>query len=247
MFRPAHATLQPLIWSAAQRLQHWHDHWALHDPLSPPLTVLADLTTQVIEPGGAERLLSSAERQRLQSLSRSQDRERFLARTVVLRTVLGLILKREPAAIELCAGSHGKPELSGGQGVHFNLSHSGDWLLMGFHPSQAVGVDVQRIDTTRNWRPIAERCFASPVIDHILEGPKGEQHQHFTQAWCELEALLKCRGQGLSGLGQPGALDLAQGERLWTVLAPEGYRAAVAQSALPLNRQTATWQAPERA
>jgi 4'-phosphopantetheinyl transferase len=245
VLKPDHATIRPLIWSADQRLQHLDEHWPLQDSSDRPLAILADLKAQVVEPG-AETSLSSAERNRLQGLSRTMDRERYLARTALLRTILGLILKREASTIEFGAGSHGKPELLGGRHVHFNISHSGDWLLMGFHPSQAVGVDVQRIDSAMNWRPIAERCFARPVIDSILKRPKEEQHQHFIQAWCELEALLKCRGQGLSGLGQPGAPGLANEERLWTVLAPEGYRAAIAQSAPQFSGQTGTSQAPGR-
>lgn len=229
--------LQPVIWSADQEVECLQNHWPLKHTFDPPLCVLVDLKAAGAELG-AERLLSVAEQERWRSFKQASDRERYLVRTVSLRTLLGRLLDCEASAIAFNTGSHGKPELSGGQRLHFNISHSGDWLLMAFHPSQAVGVDVQRIDTGMNWRPIAERCFARPIINKILEQPERNRQQHFIQAWCELEARLKCRGIGLSGLGELESSSTAEEERLWLVSAPEGYQAAIAQATQPLSGQT---------
>ncbi|MAV55115.1 MAG: hypothetical protein CMJ28_04085 [Phycisphaerae bacterium] len=228
-----HETLTPLTWSADRGLQLWQQSWALRNSSDPPSTVLMDLRKRPFiakTDHDLKTLLSNTELKRWRELKRANDREDYLARTALLRTLLGQMLHRKASAIEFRTGIHGKPELIGNQRVQFNISHSGAWLLMAFHPNQQVGVDVQKIDDTLNWRPIAERCIASSITETILEQPEWHQQEYFIKYWCELEALLKCRGQGLSGLNRDDPSARAKEERLWTVRVQKGYRAAAAQS-----------------
>lgn len=202
---------QPL-WESADPA---HPALLLIDRRSPPApTLQAELAAS----------LSPAERRRLDGLRRSDDRERFLLGRAALRRLLGTWLERAPAAVPIECGPHGKPRCPGGP--EFNVSHSGDLILLALHPCRPVGVDVERERPGLDWRPIARRVLA-PVECEALTA------EGFLAAWCRLEAQLKAGGRGLAGLGDPRPPGLG----VWDVAVPPGYRAAVAL-APPAQRQS---------
>ena len=184
------------------------------------------------------QLLSEEEQNRWQRCRRAEDRERFLLGRGVLRIVLGAWLQRHPASLRFAAGPHGKPflvEEPGGRlppAPQFNVSHSGRFVLLGFHPDAAVGVDVERVRADLHWPPIARRCLSRQVQESITGLAAAEQPLAFHRHWCRLEAELKARGVGFSGAARssdcvesrpdPGMVDL------WDVALPSGYVGAVA-------------------
>ena len=125
------------------------------------------------------------------------------------------------------------PGLSGPCAVpSFSLAHSGDTVVIAV-AGRAVGVDVERD---------AAGCVCSLAgtlhpADAAWMAGLGERdtHEAIMTCWVRAEAVLKCAGQGIGhGLGgfpvQPGhAGDLGvNGCTVRQVLAPPGYRAAVA-------------------
>jgi 4'-phosphopantetheinyl transferase len=174
--------------------------------------------------------LAPAERQRLEALRQLADRERFLRGRAALRLLLGAWLALPPAAVPIEVGPHGKPHCPGGP--QFNLSHSGDLILLALHPSRPVGVDVELPRPDLDWRPIARRVLPAAeaeALERLAAGDGGSAAaDRFLGAWCRLEAGLKARGLGLAGLGDP-----PQGLTVWDVAVPAGYRAAVALTAHP--------------
>jgi 4'-phosphopantetheinyl transferase len=154
--------------------------------------------------------LGPAERQRLDVLRQLADRERFLRGRAALRHLLGAWLALPPAAVPLEVGPHGKPHCPGGPA--FNVSHSGDLILLALHPS----------------RPVLPAATAAALEQLAAGGESGAAADGFLRAWCRLEAGLKARGLGLAGLGEP-----PQGMAVWEVAVPAGYRAAVALMAHP--------------
>jgi 4'-phosphopantetheinyl transferase len=175
--------------------------------------------------------LSPLERQRHGALHQPDDRERFLLGRAALRRLLGVWLELAPVAVPIECGPHGKPRCPGGP--EFNVSHSGDLILLALHPSRPVGVDVERPRPGLAWRPIARRVLP-PAECEALEalaaaGSEAAAADAFLLAWCRLEARLKARGEGFAGLaGLAGAAAGEAGGCLWDVAAPAGYRAAVA-------------------
>ena len=226
---------------------------------APPLLLLLDRR----QPIGAElrqRLaasLNARERQRLHAYRLAADQERFLFGRGGLRRLLGLWLGLSPQAVPLEADAHGKPHCPGGPA--FNISHSGELILLGLHASRPVGVDVERLRPALDWRAVARRMLPA-VEQQALEAlPETERAEAFLAAWCRLEARLKARGDGLAGLErlreqeqqadstEPGGTaspdvspaedrrsegSTTTGDRLWDVAVPAGYRAAVALATL---------------
>jgi 4'-phosphopantetheinyl transferase len=203
--------------------------------LTHPLLLLLDRSDPLAaaRPDALLATLSATERQRHAAYRRLADQQRFLVARAALRQLLGHWLERPPAAVAIVTGPHGKPRCAGAPG--FNLSHSGELILLAFHSVGEVGVDVERARPDLDWRPIAERVFP-PARTAALAGlPSEAQAGAFLRAWCRLEARLKARGVGLAGLEQLRQADLPSGavaalgsEVLWDVAVPAGYGAAVA-------------------
>jgi 4'-phosphopantetheinyl transferase len=170
--------------------------------------------------------LTAEECEHAERLRRPQDRERHLLGRAGLRRVLGAWRRQEPQRVPLRTGPHGKPFCPGGP--HFNISHSGDLVLLALHPHGPVGVDVEQLRPELDWRPLAARLLCAAEC-RLLEGlPAPSQTRAFLQAWCRLEARLKATGQGLAGLQalrrraeRAAALELGpgaeRGARPWAV------------------------------
>jgi 4'-phosphopantetheinyl transferase len=175
-------------------------------------------------------LLSPAERQRHAAFRQPIDQERYLVARAALRELLGHWLERPPAEVTIEVGPHGKPSCAGAPA--FNLSHSGDLILLAFHGGGEVGVDVEQARPDLDWRPIAERVLSRPEVAALGDLPAPAQACAFLQAWCRLEARLKADGEGLAGLERLRSGDAERGGpgSFWIrdVAVPTGYAAAVA-------------------
>ena len=191
-----------------------------------PLVLLIDRRAPSVQTalGRLQALLGPPELERLARLRRADDRERFLLGRGVLRLTLGHWLGRDPAGLVFHHGAHGKPGLDGAP--PFNLSHSGDLVLLAFHATREVGVDVERERPGLEWQAIARRTFAPERLARLEALPADQQERAFLAEWCRLEAELKARGTGLAGLGD--AASGPPGNDLWDLSLPAGHQGAVA-------------------
>jgi 4'-phosphopantetheinyl transferase len=219
--------------------------WRLVEPppdlpsLQEILLLSLDVREPLPEPVRAELAASLApvEVQRWEALRLPEDRERFLRGRGALRRLLGGWRDEPPEAVPIGAGAHGKPCCAGGP--EFNLSHSGDLILLALHRERPVGVDVEQLRPGLAWRPIARRVLP-PAEWQALEA-EGQPPEAFLAAWCRLEARLKAQGLGLAGLAQlapvsaegEGLAVVASGVAVWDVAVPLGYRAALALALAP--------------
>ena len=89
----------------------------------------------------------------------------------------------------LVRGEHGK--IDSANGMHFNLSHSGDYAILARHASE-VGADVERIGTPR--AKLAPRVFLPEEIDWM----RGDPEARFYALWTLKESVLKLTGRGFS-------------------------------------------------
>lgn len=98
----------------------------------------------------------------------------------------------ENASARLCFGTQGKPLLPGGP--CFNLSHSGDYLLLAVSPLP-VGVDIERRRAV-DYHRLAKRCF-HPAEQEALRRAADVQAVFF-DIWACRESCLKAVGCGLT-------------------------------------------------
>jgi 4'-phosphopantetheinyl transferase len=167
-------------------------------------------------------------------------RERYVLAHGILRETLAALTGDAPAALRFERGPDGKPALIGVREVEFNLSKSGDGLLIATARNAAIGVDLEPLRPNSEARAIAARWFSAGERAILEQLGGGDFDRAFTTFWVRKEALLKAVGTGLQGslridTGDPAPNETARpvtlgASRLWLAdLAPRpGWIAAVA-------------------
>ena len=102
----------------------------------------------------------------------------------------GLKLAFEPRA----TGEHGKPFLTLQPKIHYNITHSGKYVMC-IIADQEIGIDVQ-VHKKVNYERMLERMVPADMIREILDSDEPEK-AFFTQ-WVLREAYIKWTGEGLS-------------------------------------------------
>lgn len=141
--------------------------------------------------------LPAEEQVRAARFRQPDDVARFVVGRHALRRILAVRLGLAPQAVPLVPGPNGKPILAPGPSPwEFNLSHSGDWILIALAWRRRVGIDVEA------WRDLeyatlAERAFAPEERAALAAVPEVEQAATFFAVWTRKEAVLKARALGL--------------------------------------------------
>jgi len=144
--------------------------------------------------------LSADERARADRFRFPADRRRHIIGRGISRILLGHCLGLPPRSVPLHEGRNGKPGLLPGPGrppLHFNISHSGDFVLIAL-ARRDLGVDLEFIRVNFETATLAERFF-SPAERMSLEAlPPTLQRIAFFAIWTRKEAYIKAHGDGLS-------------------------------------------------
>lgn len=156
------------------------------------------------------KCLSASERGKLQRLSRPAGRQAFLVSRGALRHVLGGYLQQPPKALDFTYGPQGKPALklkhptaqhqddSPWCSLEFNLSHSGDWVVIALCQGRSIGVDIELIRLLSQLPSLCQRCL-TPAETATVQGLEPTQaNLRFLQYWTGKEAYLKALGLGLT-------------------------------------------------
>ncbi len=171
-------------------------------------------------------LLPGASPERREAAARYRqpmDALRCLGSEALLRHAAREILGLEPEALGTAKGLCGKPAFVDHPEFHFNLSHSGPWILCALHDAP-VGLDVEQLST----RALdAAEAFMSPEEWQRHRGlPLEARRADFFRLWTLKESLLKAAGTGLSldprsitipGDGRPLGAPPAPAGRAWAL------------------------------
>src|SRR5215218_1585050 len=158
------------------------------------------------EPEGA--LLSEHERERAARYVRTEDGVRWGRARGIVRALLARYAAAEPSALRFAEGLHGKPRLAGeaeqvaagtADRLRFNLSHSGDVLLVAVTLDREVGVDVELPRRATDHVAIARRILGDEEAERLQALDEPEREREFLRAWVRWEAVLKCHGVGIGG------------------------------------------------
>ena len=107
-----------------------------------------------------------------------------------LKKEYGRDLKFEPRS----RGEHGKPFFTLQPKIHYNISHSGKYVVCVF-AGEEVGIDIQ-IHKEVNYERMLERMVPGNMIREILEAD--DPVRAFYAQWVLREAYIKWTGEGLS-------------------------------------------------
>ena len=145
-------------------------------------------------------LLTESEWQRNRRYRFERDRHRDLIARALTRCILGEALGIAAAKVPIVADKKGKlwisPQTSNDP-LQFNLSHSGDWIVLVLS-RDTVGVDVEYTQRTNDVLAIANHYFFGDEIAELFAYPEAEQQARFFDYWTLKEAYMKARGEGIS-------------------------------------------------
>jgi 4'-phosphopantetheinyl transferase len=151
------------------------------------------------EPIGAlSDLLTLQERARAERFRQADDRRRYIVGRSVLRTMLGRRLDRAPGALAFDFSPHGKPTLADAGEIAFNVSHSGDYVVVAVGRAAAVGVDVEQVRPGLDLMGVGARVFTPAELASIADTPEAQKALRFFRQWTFKEAVVKAVGLGLS-------------------------------------------------
>lgn len=176
---------------------------------------------------GLIAVLSPDERRHGERFRLDADRMRFLIGRSLLRHVIGRYPAIKAFAGEFIRGAYGKPSLPADFDLEFNLSHSGDLILIALATGRRVGIDVEKLDREIEVMNLAgEFCSAGEVRELAALGER-ERRKYFFQLWTGKEAFLKAGGNGFARLAGDVELSQLQGWQWRELKVDPDYAAAI--------------------
>ncbi|MGF1566910.1 MAG: 4'-phosphopantetheinyl transferase family protein [Nodosilinea sp.] len=179
--------------------------------LTPAVHIWAIATAALDQPSLEDLAqgLAAQELAKLQALTHPLSRRNFLVSRGCLRYLLSHYSSQPRHSLGIDYGSHGKPELKPGDrdpgsdsnpwrtALQFNLSHSGNWLVIALSPGLPLGVDVEQVRPLSRLPQLCQRCLTPAEAQSVLSQPPAQADQRFLQYWTSKEAYTKALGLGL--------------------------------------------------
>lgn len=139
--------------------------------------------------------VSENRRQRIGRLSQDRMKVVSLFSELLVKYCISVSTGRSFRSIEFTYNAYGKPRLKNDPSVHFNVSHSGHWVLASVS-SVVIGVDIERI-RPRNELKLARRFFSPRENMMLAEISPKHRTRRFYELWALKESYLKWKGTGL--------------------------------------------------
>lgn len=148
----------------------------------------------------SRRYLSELECERLEAYRSRAAAERYVVTRSLVRTVLGTHTGVAPRELRVRLTPTGKPEA---EGVHFNVTHSGEVILLAVCDQRAVGVDVERRRQVARVQALIDRWLTEEERNELeaMRRHGLDDSEAFLRVWSLKEARLKALGVGISGAG----------------------------------------------
>ncbi len=139
--------------------------------------------------------ISKEKKERVETFYRREDALRTLFSELLLRYILRKFVGLQNETISFLYSDYGKPSLKNFPQLHFNLSHSGEWIVCATdtHP---IGIDIEQIQPID--LSIAEHYFSEKEKQQLFSLPPWAQLSFFFELWTLKESFIKQKGKGLS-------------------------------------------------
>lgn len=140
--------------------------------------------------------VSKEKQERVIKLRKREDAYRTLLADILIRTVIYRTYNIPIEEISFACNSYGKPFLKGFSHIHFNVSHSGDWVIGALSNNSMVGVDIEKIQPLEV--DMVKSVFSTLEYHDFITKKREEQLSYFYDLWTLKESYVKALGQGLS-------------------------------------------------
>ena len=144
------------------------------------------------------KILSDDEVLRASKYVFEKDKAVYITAKFLLRSCLGRYLDVSPEEIAFEYSEFGKPSYQKNIEIDFNVSHSGNRIIIGFAKNQAIGVDIEKIKQDFDPFDLAKNFFSAEEIKALSKTKDSEMFQSFYRCWTRKESFIKAVGEGLS-------------------------------------------------
>ncbi len=124
-----------------------------------------------------------------------EDAKRTLYGDLMVRYLACIRLKMPNSELLFGYNEFGKPYLCNNHDFHFNISHSGNWVICAISEKK-VGADIEQIKPI-NFN-IAKHFFSEIEYEDLMMQQEKMQLNYFYDIWTLKESYIKCIGKGLS-------------------------------------------------
>ncbi|MBK5143782.1 4'-phosphopantetheinyl transferase superfamily protein [Budviciaceae bacterium BWR-B9] len=98
---------------------------------------------------------------------------------------------------DIVTSDNGRPVFTDTQLPDFNISHSGEYIMVAVAQSGRIGLDVEHIRPRRKLMELAQYSFSDDEYQWLKNLPESEQTDSFWQLWTLRESVLKLSAKGV--------------------------------------------------
>jgi 4'-phosphopantetheinyl transferase len=143
------------------------------------------------------KVLSADELERANKFKFPEDLGHFILRRYQLRFILSKYWGCQPHELMFRYNSCKKPfiYIPEFKGLKFNMSFSGDLMVVGLSKNNEVGIDIEKVSQMQDLENIAIENFSLQEVN-FLNGTK-DKTSTFFKIWTRKEAFIKAIGNGM--------------------------------------------------
>jgi 4'-phosphopantetheinyl transferase len=180
-----------IIWQASSPIWGNYESFQLLDNIH---IVKVNIPKNIDFLSERKNLLQESDLLKLNRIVRVEDKNIFLASSVMKKILFGKYLNCLPEEVRFSENENKKPLLINQPDLHFNTSHSGDWLVFIFS-NLPCGIDIEKIKWNFEFDDVMEYSFHPQEKEYVLKS--ANPHVSFFRIWTLKESLLKATGEGL--------------------------------------------------
>lgn len=157
--------------------------------------IAVKLDLNLPEPGRLLSTLDTDIQAKIQRFRKSEDQLRAICGDLLIRTGAFEQWQLPAGRLKRTVNRYGKPAFSDYPSLHYNLSHSGHWVIAVFDTSP-VGIDIEEV---AGMEPgIADHFFAPAETKWLASLHPKQKTRAFYELWTLKESFIKADGKGLS-------------------------------------------------
>lgn len=143
-----------------------------------------------------QEYISSEKKEYISRFYKYEDAQRSLLGDILARYCICTQFNMKNEELVFRNNEYGKPMVMSNDNIHFNISHSGNFIVC-IADNHPVGIDVEEIILINNIESILD-SFSEEEINILMSQSKEKRLNLFYVIWTLKESYVKAQGQGLS-------------------------------------------------
>lgn len=161
-------------------------------------------------------LIDLEKRYKIEKFINKKDKLRALIGEILIRTIIAEELGIRNKNIVFKKNQYGKPYLKDQLKFHFNISHSGDFVVCAID-NDPIGIDIEEVKFIE-YKEIAKSFFTISEYNYIIKKDLKSSLSKFYEIWTLKESYIKQCGQGLSIPLKSFSIDIGKSKNIKVIM-----------------------------